>query len=319
MTPIISVIIPTFHRPDGARAAVQSLFAQKNAPKFEIILIDNDANATSSEVAKELAAEAAQKNINFIYKIEPRPGVANARNTSLNFAKGEFVAFLDDDEVAFENWLSALLEAHKQTGAEVVFGPIEARFNQGCSKPQSYYSNFFSRKLDGESRIIDEPWGCGNSFMHRQKVLSGECPFNIATNETGGEDDLLWRDVIANGYKFGWAKDAWVYEDVPKNRANLGYTTKRAFAYGHNTVSQCFDKSNPRYLTGIYRMCFGALQAVTLGAAAGVLWIIGHEKRAWAYDKALRGLGKVFWGGPFKVRIYGEASDYLKKKKDGAK
>ena len=43
MNPKISVIIPTFHRPDGAKAAVQSLFAQKNAPEFEIILIDNDA------------------------------------------------------------------------------------------------------------------------------------------------------------------------------------------------------------------------------------------------------------------------------------
>ncbi|WP_240006399.1 glycosyltransferase family 2 protein [Pseudaquidulcibacter saccharophilus] len=315
MTPIISVIIPTFHRPDGAKAAVQSLFAQKNAPEFEIILIDNDAEASAREVAKELAKEAESKNINFIYQIEPRPGVANARNTSLKFAKGEFVAFLDDDEVAFEDWLFKLYQAHMEIGAEVIFGPIEARFNEGCDKPISYYSDFFSRKFDGETRIIEQPWGCGNTLMHRLKVLSGEAPFNIDTNETGGEDDLLWRDVIANNYKFGWAKDAWVYEDVPKSRANLKYTTMRAFAYGHNTTSQCFDKRNPRYLTGLYRMAFGAVQAVALGGLAAVLWMIGHEKRAWAYDKALRGLGKVFWGGPFRVRIYGTASEYLKKKK----
>ena len=68
MTPIISVIIPTFHRPDGAKAAVQSLFAQKNAPEFEIILIDNDAEASASDVAKELAKDAESKNINFIYQ-----------------------------------------------------------------------------------------------------------------------------------------------------------------------------------------------------------------------------------------------------------
>ena len=312
MKPVISVIIPTFHRPEGARAAVMSLLAQKNAPEFEIILIDNDKNSSASNTAEDVAKLAAAQNINFIYCIEPAPGVANARNTSLKYATGEFIAFLDDDEVAFDNWLGALYAAQQKTGAEVVFGPIEARLEAGHAEPYDYFQKFFSRTMEGETRIIEKQWGCGNSFMHHEKMLSGDTPFNPDTNETGGEDDHLWRKVARNNYKYAWAADAWVYEDVPKSRANWNYVTKRAFAYGHNTTAQCFDKNRREYVKGMMWMVKGAVQAGVMAPVAGVLWLIGNEKRAWAYDKMLRGLGKLLWFGPFKQSFYGLSSQYLK-------
>jgi glycosyltransferase involved in cell wall biosynthesis len=100
--PVISVIIPTFHRPLGAQAAVRSLFTQENAPPFEIILVDNDAAQSCQSIARSLAQESA---IALIYGVEPAPGVANARNKAVSLARGAFIAFLDDDEVATPNWL----------------------------------------------------------------------------------------------------------------------------------------------------------------------------------------------------------------------
>ena len=50
---IISVIIPTFHRPHGAKAAVESIFCQREAPKFEIILVDNDKSQSAKPIADE--------------------------------------------------------------------------------------------------------------------------------------------------------------------------------------------------------------------------------------------------------------------------
>lgn len=303
--PAISVIIPTFHRPAGALAAVRSVFSQIGAPDYEILLVDNDAAGSASEAAAILEGEAGCA---FRYAIEPRPGVANARNTAVSLARGSFIAFLDDDEVARPDWLANLMAAQQETGADVVFGPIEARLPQDAPEPRSFFQTFFSREMAGPTRLIDEPWGCGNAFLRKATTLSGAQPFDVRTNETGGEDDLLWRDVAARGGTFGWAHAAWVYEDVPESRANWQFISRRAFSYGHNTTAQWFEGAQPDWLAGAGSMLRGLVQAIAMAPLAGVLTLIGHPKRAWAYDKMLRGLGKVLWFGPFKVALYGEAA-----------
>lgn len=303
--PLISVIVPTFHRPAGARAAIESVFAQENAPSFEILLVDNDHNRSCLTVAEELAK---QSPVPFHYAVEGAAGVANARNTAVGLAKGRFIAFLDDDEVAKPHWLANLTAAQEQTKADVVFGPIEARLPATSAEPRSYFKDFFSRILDGETRVINEPYGCGNSLLNRETVLRGPTPFNPRTNETGGEDDLLWADVRARGGTFGWAKDAWVYEDVPESRATWAYVTRRSFAYGHHTSAQWHEGVNPSLPKLVYSMMRGLLQIALMAPLGAFLWVIRHEKRAWAFDKLMRGLGKVFWFGPFRQTFYGAAA-----------
>jgi succinoglycan biosynthesis protein ExoM len=286
-------------------AAVRSVFEQVGAQSFEILLVDNDQGKSCAKIAEHLEREA---KVRFTYAVEPAAGVANARNTAVGMAKGRFVAFLDDDEVAKPNWLADLMAVQTQTNADVVFGPIEARLPESSAQPRSYFQAFFSRILDGESRLIDKPYGCGNSLLKRDTVLRGPTPFNPSTNETGGEDDLLWTDVRKWGGTFAWAKDAWVYEDVPESRASWAYLTKRAFAYGHNTTAQWYDGEKRSYLQVVLSMARGTFQALSMAPISAILWLIRHEKRAWAFDKMMRGLGKVLWFGPFKVGFYGAAA-----------
>lgn len=305
-TPVISVIIPTFHRPDGALAAVRSILGQEGAPSLEIILVDNDAKQSCKAVADQLTQEAGQTP--FTYAVEPAAGVANARNKAVSLARGTFVAFLDDDEVAKPNWLANLVKAQQETGADVVFGPIEARLPADHNVPHTYFQNFFSRHLDGPTRLIEIPYGCGNCFLKRETVFTKPEPFNPAANETGGEDDILWREVVASGGKFGWAQDAWVYEDVPPSRATWAYLTKRAFAFGHNTTGQWYNRADRDYVRMVISMFKGVAQALALAPLVALLWMTRHDRLAWAYDKMWRGLGKVFWFGPFRVGFYGAAA-----------
>ncbi|GBF56593.1 UDP-Glc:alpha-D-GlcNAc-diphosphoundecaprenol beta-1,3-glucosyltransferase WfgD [Candidatus Phycosocius bacilliformis] len=309
--PVISVIIPTFHRPNGALNAVGSVLAQIGAPPFEIILVDNDAEKSAEPAAKVLSEAANQHKsgpVPFTYAVEPAAGVANARNTAVALACGTFIAFLDDDEVATPDWLANLMKAQAETGAEVVFGPIEARVPANHRVPSDYFKAFFSRLLNGPTRLIEIPYGCGNCLLHRDKVLSGTQPFNPKANETGGEDDILWREVVSKGYRFGWAADAWVYEDVPPHRATWHYLTQRAFAFGHNATGQWYNRADRNYLRMVLAMAKGVVQAVILAPLVALLWLTGHAKLAWAYDKMWRGIGKVFWFGPFRVGFYGAAA-----------
>jgi glycosyltransferase involved in cell wall biosynthesis len=303
--PVVSVIIPTFHRPEGALAAVRSVFAQIDAPSYEIILVDNDGEGSARAVAEELARDAPAP---LRYAIEPKAGVANARNTAVTMARGAFIAFLDDDEVAWPRWLASLLDAQRETGADVTFGPIEARLPAKTEAPRSHFQTFFSRTLDGGARLIDKPYGCGNSLLRRETVITSARPFDVATNETGGEDDLLWHDVAARGGRFAWAPDAWVYEDVPAKRGKWAYLTRRAFAYGHFTSAQWFETGKVDLMRGVGSMARGLAQTLLMAPVAAALWLVGDERYAWAYDKIWRGLGKVLWFGPFKQSFYGAAA-----------
>lgn len=302
---VISVLIPTFHRPHGALAAVRSVFAQDGAPEYEVVLVDNDKEKSSKSVAELLATEA---NVPFHYVVEAAAGVANARNTAVKHARGKFVAFLDDDEVATPQWLAKLFAAYEHTKADVVFGPIEARLPPDAAEPLDFFQTYFSRLLDGETRLIDTPYGCGNSLLCVDTVLSALDPFKLETNETGGEDDLLWHDVRMNGGTFGWASDAWVYEDVPSNRASWTYLSKRSFAYGHNTTAQWFNRTDRSLSRTGFSMVKGLIQFCAMVPVTIFLVSIRHRKRAWVFDKMMQGLGKLLWFGPFRVGLYGMAA-----------
>lgn len=310
MTPRVSVVIPTFLRPDGARAAVESVFAQTGVDRaqVEVVLVDNDPAGSAAAAAQALAAVAT---MSFTAVHEPRAGVSHSRNTGIAAARAPLIAFLDDDETATEGWLAALLAAQEATGADVVFGPIDTVLPRSAPEPRAHFEAFFARTGPASVQLIDHAYGCGNSLLVRATVLQGPTPFDTGHNELGGEDDVLFRSVAASGGRFGWAPDALVHEVVPVHRATWAYVLRRAFTYGHNTTAQYADGDRPDPVRLAGWMARGAAQAAGMGLIAAVLWIIGHPRRGWALDKAARGAGKALWFGPFRQRLYGAASPEL--------
>src|SRR5437588_216282 len=122
-----SVIIPTYNRPDRLVRAVRSALAQRDfAGTYEIVVVDNNSDGAA---APSIAALAAESPVPIRYVSEPRPGISHARNTAIAAARGEFLAFLDDDQEAEPGWLAALLAAQRRFDADVVFGPFHPVFD----------------------------------------------------------------------------------------------------------------------------------------------------------------------------------------------
>ena len=109
MTPAVSIIIPTFRRPDRAVDAARSALAQVCEATFEVVLVDNDPAGSALAQLRAMA----DARITVIH--EPHAGVANARNAGLRAARGDMIAFLDDDEIAPEAWLAELLRVQRAT------------------------------------------------------------------------------------------------------------------------------------------------------------------------------------------------------------
>ena len=300
----VSAIIPTFRRPDGLARAMASIAAQTNlsAVALDLIVCDNSPEASARSQVEAFALTAP---FPVLYIHEPNTGVANARNSAVAACRSSFIAFLDDDEEAPPTWLSRLLAAQMQFGADVVFGPVTARIPPETARYRPYFESFFSRFGPETPQVLAHYYGCGNSLIRTAILPKETLPFSTHQNEMGGEDDILFTALKAQGKVMAWAADAPVWEDVPANRARLGYTLRRGFAYGQGPSHS--TGTNGKWLRCAGWMARGAVQATVFGAVAAAAWLVRSPKTAVLVDKAARGLGKVLWFPPFQMKFYGQS------------
>ncbi len=109
---MVSVIIPVYNRQDVVSECVQSVLAQSD-PDFEIILIDDGSTDRTMEICRELAMQDTR-----IVLLEGgHGGVSAARNRGLEAARGEYLLFLDSDDVIHPMLLEALVAGLEDSGA----------------------------------------------------------------------------------------------------------------------------------------------------------------------------------------------------------
>ncbi|TGY87793.1 glycosyltransferase [Marinicauda algicola] len=299
----LSVLIPTFRRPDGLSRALVSVFAQTRAPD-EIVVVDNAPEGGARAVIDALAPRSPA---GIVHVHEPSPGVANARNAGFAAARGRHIAQLDDDESASPDWLQRLMETRERLDAPVVFGPVAAQAPQAGALRRAYVTRLYSRSGPGADSVLTKPYGCGNSLIDRAAAPLPAEPFDPATNETGGEDDLLFARLAARGTRFAWSARAHVVEHVDPRRARWAYLMARSFAYGQGPSQACVTGERVRPLRLAAWMGIGAAQMAVFGAAALPARLAGAEAAAACLDRAVQGAGKVLWMDAFGPRFYGAA------------
>ncbi|MEQ1609863.1 MAG: glycosyltransferase family 2 protein [Hyphomonadaceae bacterium] len=300
MSPAVSIIIPTFRRPDRAVEAAHSALAQTCEAAFEVVLVDNDPAGSALEALRALG-DARVKVVH-----EPRAGVANARNAGLRAARADIIAFLDDDEIAPPRWLADLLRVQRAHCADVVFGPVRTRLAAMPRDHEAYFEAFFARDPDHAEGALDMFYGCGCSLMRRAALPSPE-PFSMERNEIGGEDDLLFQAMEAAGARFAWAPNAFVWETPEPSRVTLAYTLKRAFAYGQGPATKAWTGPKRDLLAIAFWMAIGAGQTVIYGMVALGCFFGKTRRRAFAYRRFVEGAGKLLWFPFIKPRFYGAA------------
>lgn len=301
----VSIIIPTQRRPGPLALAAGSVLRQAGVDfaDLELIIADNDQTPSAKAYAEALGRTAP---LAVVYVHEPKAGVANVRNAAMGVARGELIAFLDDDEEAPVRWLSQLLEAMTRFQADAVFGPVRGRAPPTVRRHRDYLERFFSREGPAEACVIAGHYGCGNSLVRRAAMPDPARPFADKRNHIGGEDDLLFGLMGEAGARFAWAPEAWVWEDPAADRLTLAYSIRRAFAYGQGPTSA--SAAAGEALGVVKWMAVGAVQAAVYGVVAAFKWATLRDDRAQALDRAARGLGKLCWFGPFKIHFYGHSA-----------
>ena len=181
--PSISVIMPVWNREEYVCRAIESALGQSYRP-FEIIVIDDGSTDTSRDVIRDrFAVEIRTGVVKLIEK--PHTGVSDTRNTGLEAAAGDLIAYLDSDNVWRPDYL--LVMAALFAGRSEVAAAFSAfKVNDADTGYCYTFSATGDRKLLIQENYIDI-----NVFMHRRYVYLQNGGFDVKLSSMEDWDFIL--------------------------------------------------------------------------------------------------------------------------------
>jgi succinoglycan biosynthesis protein ExoM len=226
----ISVCICTYRRPALLKRLLAELSRQdtKGLFSFSVVIADNDDQHSAKKLVLDFAAGSS---MNITYCVESRRSISLARNKTLEHAKGDMVAFIDDDEFPPQDWLFRLLKACVDYNAAGVFGPVRPQFD--TEPPAWLIKGRFCERPEHHTGFI-MPWRecrTGNVLLDK-RIIDGIGTVFRPEFGAGASDIDLFRRLIEAGHKFIWCNEAFVYEVVLPNRWKRSFMIKRALLRG---------------------------------------------------------------------------------------
>ncbi len=237
VVPSLSVVICayTLDRWDDLCAAIASVQTQAQVPTELLLVVDH---------CPELLRLAAQRlpTVRIVANQQQR-GLSGARNTALDTAKGELIAFLDDDAVADHDWTSRLLAGYRDPDVLGVGGLVRPWWETG--RPEWFPPEFdwvvgcSYRGMPEQGGAVRNFIGANMSFRRAPVLAAGGFRTDlgrVGTRPSGGEETELCIRLTARhpGAVLRYEPAAAVRHHVPRVRASLAYFAARCFAEGRS-------------------------------------------------------------------------------------
>lgn len=231
--PHIVVCICTYKRPQWLSDLLTNLVYQMTDGLFtySIVVVDNDVEFSGRVVVKEMAKVSAVK---ILYQSEPEQGIPYARNTAVATADGEYVAFLDDDQLVESDWLAGLFRCLISTGADGVIGPVPPHYEV---LPPAWVKRgeFFDRPVHRHGQELKwQQTRTGNVLLNKTIFEGADPPFN--TELLTGEDRDFFRRKIVDGCRIVWCSDSPAHERIPLERMTRSFMLRRALFRGRISI-----------------------------------------------------------------------------------
>jgi GT2 family glycosyltransferase len=241
--PLVTVVVATRDRPQRLDRCLEALAEVTYAP-FEVLVVDN-APSTRETLAVVRQRSGVDARVRYVRQL--RPGLSCARNRGLGEARGELVAFTDDDVVVDPGWLDGVVRGFARSpSVACVTGLVpSARLDNA---EQRYFDRRVSwavsctpRRYDPHADRQTSPlypyaagqFGTGANFAFRTAVLRALGGFDEALGAGapagGGEDlDVFVRTILA-GHVIAYEPAAIVWHE---HRDELGQLRRQLFNYG---------------------------------------------------------------------------------------
>lgn len=234
-TALVSVIMPTFNEPASVIEKSINSVLEQTYKNWELLIIDD---STQVETKDAIDRYKGRKGIS-IFRFPTRLGVSSARNYGMERAKGEYVAFLDGDDVAVSNRLELQVKYfHENPETSVLGGAMYIiDGNEKITSVRKYPTKGFKLKLWAAFR---SPLAQPTVMIHRRII---ERNFRYDVKLRRSEDLDLWLQIL---------NASLVIRNLPccilKYRVceNLGYRRKKDHWKANLQVRMChFSWTSP--------------------------------------------------------------------------
>ncbi len=271
-TPSITIAICTKDRPENLARCLKSLqqlypISFAATPPLEIVVIDN---APSDQRTWELVSSLPEVR----YVCEPKPGLDFARNRALREARGELVAFLDDDVTIDSGWLTGLLAAwaenpdaaaftglvlpyELETKAQILFeqlGGFRMGFDMGFDKIR------YGQTLPGDDLypVAAGNFGTGANMAFRRDILLELGGFDEALDTGlplpgGGDLDIFYR-VIRAGYPLVYEPQYLVFHQHRRDFKALHAQYRKSWGLGFMAYIGKSYRTDPLFRSKLRRL-----------------------------------------------------------------
>lgn len=167
----ISVIIPVYNAEKWLREALSSLKSQ-SYKDFEALMVDDGSSDGSAFICKEFCDADSR----FRLISQPNKGVSSARNLGIAEAKGEWIAFMDADDVMPPDALEVMMRHAENSGAKIVVGGfsrgIPKKSPSGMGHSMTVPSDVAILLGLYQAKILNNPWG----VLFNSSLFIGENP-----------------------------------------------------------------------------------------------------------------------------------------------
>lgn len=225
----VAVAVITRRRPDSLAVTLRSLQELQVPPSIKVrcIVVDNDAARSALPVMQNMQQQTAMA---LEYAVEETPGIPHARNKALELAADEdYIAFIDDDDIAEPRWLAALYEAARAYNADVVKGHIVYTFP--AHKEHLAALDIFTDIAVPTGIALDSAWS--NNVLFSTKIYNETgLRFDSSFRDTGGSDHHFFRRAKQSGAKIIMCREAVVKTSVPVERTTWRWLIRRNMRVG---------------------------------------------------------------------------------------
>jgi succinoglycan biosynthesis protein ExoM len=234
----ISICVCTYRRP-GVVDTVHSLFTQAGLSHsdLEIIVADDDPEFSARGPILKLVEHAP---IEVRYVVSGARNISSCRNICLKAARGVWVAFIDDDQVAEPNWLQEMISTATEFGADAVKCYVRAIYppeTPDWVRAGRAYTYDYGQT--GKEVLIAAT--CGILFR-RDFLGAHELLFDVSLGITGGEDFEYFIRYRELGGKIVSCQTAVANEIVSPERVNPMHLKRRFRGFGHVNGCVLFAK-----------------------------------------------------------------------------
>lgn len=248
----ISAVICTVSRANYLRKSINSLIGQTlSAAHYEILIVDNGSTDSTSEVV--IGEYDDVQNLRYVY--EPILGLSQARNTGWRQAVGEYVAYLDDDAIAYPQWLEKILHVFETIKPKpaCVGGRIEPLWE--TARPP-WLSDKIARCLgvldlsDSPMTLDDSHWLFGGNSAYPRQLLEGVGGFQTNLGRKGNkllsnEEILLHQQLKQSGYRYYYHPEVAIRHHVPSFRLTKSWVIRRWYWQGVSDAVTAIHLESP--------------------------------------------------------------------------